>query len=119
MDTYDVFVGPIYGHLMSHTKIFSKPIEEQTNFKQKVVGILSNTTDIILKKLLWDSNWRYSLVGSWLIFLKDKTEFTNDIGKFLLQGKQGTVGYCYTLAKFGTTQCSEYLSNYLEKELYF
>jgi len=119
VDTYKQFVDPIYGHLMSHTKIFSKAIEEQTNFKEKVVGILSNSTDTILKELLWDRNWRCSLVGSWLIFLNDKTEFINDIGKFLLQGKAGVIGYCYTLAKFGTNECSVYLTNYLDKELHF
>lgn len=119
MDRYKQFVAPIYGHLMSHTKIFSKTIEEQANFKEKVVEILSNTTDTILKELLWDTNWRCSLVGSWLIFLKVKTEFTNDIGKVLLQGKAGAIAYCYTLAKFRTNECSVYLTNYLDKELHF
>jgi hypothetical protein len=35
----------------------------------------------------------------------------------LLQGKAGTVGYCYAFAKFGTANAAQYLVQYLEKEL--
>jgi len=118
-NTFKKYVEPIYGHLMTRTMIFQQPIDVQLEFKQKVVEALADVTDDILKKLLWDSNWRFSLVGSWLIFIKNKTEFIDDICKFLLQGKAGTIGYCFTLAKFGTLQCSEYLTSYLKKELFF
>lgn len=113
------YVEPIYGHLMTHTHIFQKPTEEQLEFKQKLIDIVEITTDDILRKLLGNINWRFSLVGSWLVFIKNKTEFTNEIGEFLISGKAGTIGYCYCLAKFGSKECSEYLTKYLEEELQF
>ena len=118
MDRYSEFVEPIYLQLIGQY-ILSSDIDEQKHFKERVGIVLANTTDFDLQKLLCDDNWRASLVGAWLIFIKNKTEFTNEIGRFLLQGKGGTVGYCYALAKFGTKECSDCLIKYLEKELYF
>ncbi|KFF04884.1 DUF6000 family protein [Flavobacterium reichenbachii] len=113
------YVNPVYGHLMTHTDIFKKPDQEQNDFKQKFTEIAADASDDIIKKLLWNDNWRFSMVGSWLIFAKNKTEFITEIGTLLLSGKAGTIGYCYTLAKFATPKCSEYLAGYLEKELRF
>ncbi len=104
---------------MCHTAIFQLPIEEQLKFKNKLEEVLTKTNDDILNNLLWDNNWRCSLVGSWLIFLKNRTQFINDIGKLLIQNRSGTIGYCYALAKFGTKECSQYLTEYLNSELRF
>ena len=119
IEIYKKYVDPIYGHLTSRSEIYQQPTEVQLDFKNKVNNILNESTDHIIKTLIQDSNWRCSLVGSWLTFLKNKTEFTDDIGKFLIQGKNGTIGYCFTLAKFGTLKCSEFLTSYLIKKLQF
>jgi hypothetical protein len=119
-DIFKKYVDPVYGPLMGNAMEF-QPVEEQLIFKQKMAEIVTDQvlTDDMLKLLLWNSNWRCSLVGAWLIFIKNKTAFTDDICKFLLQSRGGVIGYCFALAKFGTLTCSENLVSYLEKELHF
>lgn len=120
MKTEDInkkYVEPIIESLITGTAF--KPVEKQLNFKQKIAEIATDTTDDVLKQLLWDNDWRFGLVGAWLIFIKNKIEFTDDICKLLLQGKYAITGHCYALAKFGTLKCSEHLCRYLEEELPF
>ena len=120
MKTEDInkkYVEPIIEPLLSG--IAFKPVEKQLNFKQKIAEIATDATDDVLKQLLWDRDWRFSFVGAWLIFIKNKIEFTDDICKLLLQGDWGTMSYCFALAKFGTLKCSEHLCRYLEEELPF
>src|SRR5262245_62039603 len=118
-EIFKKYVDPVYLSLMG-TVMLIEPAEEREKFKQKMAAILADAdlTDDMLKLLLWSSDWRYSLVGAWLIFIKNKTAFTDDIGKFLLQHKGGVIGYCFALAKFGTSACVDYLVCYLEKDLY-
>ncbi|MVM39273.1 hypothetical protein GO730_19770 [Spirosoma sp. HMF3257] len=119
IDLYERCVYPVYGHLMGHTKIYNLSEMEQNNFIEEFIRIRKETDDVILKKMLFDSNWRCSLVGAWLIFSKNKGNFTNWIGQFLLQGKAGVVGYCYALNKFATLGGAQFLIDYLRKELQF
>lgn len=99
----------LYGHLMFHSKIYEKEIEEQSIFKNDFIKLRDSLTQTELKELLWNSNWRYSLVGAWVVFSLNKVEFKEDIGKFLNQGKGGIIGYLFVLAKFGDEVSANYI----------
>jgi len=116
IELYQRYVDPVYLPLMG-TVILTQSNEEKEGFKHKFKQIVSESDDDLIKKLLRNSNWRFSLVGAWICFIKNKTEMSDEIGKMLLQGKSGTVGYCYALAKFKTNETAQYLIQYLEKEL--
>lgn len=115
LEFFAEFVTPVYGPLMHSAE---EHVEDET-FKANLKSILEKSTPKIMKELLWDSNWRASLVGAWLIFLKNDMDFIDDIGKFLLQRKGGTIGYCHAFAKFATNQCGVYLIQYLNQQLPF
>lgn len=109
----------LYGHLMFHSEIHESETEEQTIFKNDFIKLRDSLTQIEVKELLNDSNWRYSLVGAWIVFSLNKEEFKDDIGKFLNQGKAGVIGYLFVLAKFGDEISANYIIEYLIKELTF
>lgn len=119
LEFFAEFVTPVYGPLTGAAQIYLAEEAEQSAFKHALKPVLDKSTPKIMKELLWDSNWRASLVGAWLIFLKNDMDFIDDIGKFLLQRKGGTVGYCHAFAKFATNQCGGYLIQYLNQQLPF
>lgn len=119
MTTFTQMVQPVYGHLTCHTRIFEHAPEVQWRFQEELRHILHSATDHTIHTLLYDQNWRTSLVAAWILFLKNNHTYVADIGNLLLQGKAGTIGYCYALAKFGTPECRDYLIRYLKKELLF
>lgn len=113
------YVQPIYLSLVGPKDIYDEPVEVQEEFKQKLFYILDRAGDAVVTRLLQDLNWRSALVGGWLVFFQNRIAFIDTIGRDLVKGRGGVIGYCYALAKLGTTSCSEYLVSYLDKQLYF
>lgn len=116
---FENYIAPVYLNLVNPALLQQAGVDEQNAFKNLFMQKLAQADDAIIKDLLWDSNWRGSLTGAWFVFAGNKSEFIDDIGKFLLQGKNAEVGYCYALAKFGTPQAAKYLSDYLFRTLQF
>lgn len=119
LELFSKFVSPIYLFLLGTTNFNELNAAELSAFEKDFRRIVSESNDIVIKQLIWDSNWRASLTGAWLAFALNKTEFTDDIGHFLLQGNGGVIGYCYALAKFRTDECSNIIVSYLQQELVF
>jgi hypothetical protein len=116
IELYQRYVEPIYLPLMGEV-ILTEPKDKREIFLKEFHKVVAEMDDHLIKLLLRNSNWRFSLVGAWMCFAKNKIEFTDEIGKMLLQRKGGTVGYCYSLAKFGNPAAIFYLRQYLEEEL--
>ena len=110
------FVNPVYMFLMRPENLGNIRTVAEEKFIADFKSIIQRSNDDIIKQLIWDSNWRASLTGAWIAFAKNKKEFIDDIGYFMLQGKGG-VGYCYALAKFGGKESSEIINSYLNKDL--
>lgn len=114
IELYWKWVAPVYGPLCGNDWE-----TEPQDWCAPFVKIKKEVDDETIAQLLWNDNWRCSLVGAWLCFSLNKTHFAQDIGECLLRGKAGVVGYCHALAKFRTPASAQFLTDYLKKELLF
>lgn len=117
-ELFTLYAKDVYGPLISYS--FSSMTEKEiNNFKIAFKKLINSKETEFIRRLIFDSNWRTSMVGGWLAFKKNSIELTDDIGKALQIGKAGVTGYCFALAKFGTAPAAKYLIDYLDKELVF
>jgi hypothetical protein len=62
IELYKKYVDPIYLTLIG-TTILQETKEEKDEFREKFKNIVIQADDQIIKLLLRNSNWRFSLVG--------------------------------------------------------
>lgn len=90
-ELYERYVDPIYLPLMG-TLILSQSTEEKEGFKHKFKQIVSESDDELAKTLLRNGNWRFSLVGAWICFVKNRTEVTDEMVKCCCKVSRGQSG---------------------------
>ncbi|MFA5667893.1 MAG: DUF6000 family protein [Balneolaceae bacterium] len=105
----DTFVLPF------HEKL--KPISGNEDIIiARTKPIINEITPEIVIPLLNSTNWRYKMVGTYFVALKDLLLFEEEIGDLLFRSEAVYVGrsYCVALANFGTEESINYLHNYLD-----
>lgn len=91
---------------------------ERTSFLQLLAASARQATDDELATLL-SSEWRARLTAAWLIGLDRREQFRARIGDLLLASEVSYAGqgYCFALARLGTTADAEVLAAYLNEYL--
>jgi hypothetical protein len=91
---------------------------QRTPFLQQLATSARQAGDHELATLL-GGEWRAQLTASWLIGLSRRYQFRARIGELLLASEvcYAGQGYCFALARFGTTADAELLAAYLDDYL--
>jgi hypothetical protein len=91
---------------------------ERATFLRQLVADASATTDDALGSLL-DGDWRSRLTAAWLIGVGRRDQFRARVGELLLASQLvfAGQGYCFALARLGTTEDAEILMAYLNRYL--
>jgi hypothetical protein len=76
---------------------------------------LDQATDELVTRLLANFDWRPRAAAAYIVALTDRTAFTEQIGRLLLRSDVCCVGFAYTLsmAELGSTECVDFLDQYL------
>ena len=69
--------------------------------------------------VLFESEWRARLTASWLVGVGRRSQFRTRIGELLLESRDiyAGQGYCFALARLGTSDDAEILAAYLDRYL--
>lgn len=107
---------PRYSQLLHANFIGLGPGRDE--FVRKLVEAAGEVTDEELAQLL-DEGWREKITAAWLIGVGRRAAFRQRIGELLLESNCvfAGQGYCYALARFGTTADAAILATYLDRYL--
>jgi Family of unknown function (DUF6000) len=94
------------------------PPPERATFLQRLVEDAEKITDDELGGLL-DGDWRSRITAAWLAGANRRGQFRERVGELLLASQLvfAGQGYCFALARFGTTADAEILTAYLTRYL--
>lgn len=97
------------------------PLRDRPCRERLEAGLAANArqiTDAELRLLL-ELDWRPRLTAAWLIALDRRAEFRGELAELLFADEvvHAGWGYCFALARFGTTDDAEILVEYLAGDL--
>ena len=113
-----LFVQPLYLTLL-HANFLSTTAEKSETFPSHLALASRAITNVQLKQLLAEENWRTQLTASWLIGLSGRKQFTSMLAKMLVEseGAYDVQGYCAALAFLGGRTAKRALADYLGRHL--
>ncbi|MER6399346.1 DUF6000 family protein [Kitasatospora sp. NPDC001603] len=101
-----------------HGNFFRLDGSEQSDF---VEALASDAASVTVEELsaLFGYEWRSRLTASWLAGVARRTEWRSLIGQLLLASEltYAGQGFCFALARFGTTEDAQILTEYLARYL--
>ncbi|AXB42490.1 DUF6000 family protein [Amycolatopsis albispora] len=120
-DVYDRYVvgageRPRYSQLLHANFVGLGPGRDE--FVRQLIEAAGQVTDDELTRLLAD-DWRSKITAAWLIGVGRRAGFRQRIGELLLESQYvyAGQGYCYALARLGTTADAAILATYLDRYL--
>lgn len=113
----DQFVQPHYLKLL-HGNFLGLEEQELSEFVSSLRNVLGEIEPDQVERLLRIA-WREQLTAAWFTGFKNWSQFSDRIGKLLIQSLTcyAGQGYCFALACFANADSIEYLTLYLDEYL--
>ncbi len=108
------WVEPYYMFLFNSRWLREPDNQSTPHFVKIVKPALANVNNSIIEELISYPNWRHQAVGCWFTGIKKRSQYIEEISKFL-GGNFRQMATCFALVRFNNDLSVYYLSQYLEK----